>query len=679
MSLARWFRDLPLIHKLALAYSAFVLVALVVGAASVHGVRTLAATGRDTHARVTEPLVQMGDVNAAIPTIRVHLRDLALQTDPAMLAATGEKLRGEIARVDTLAQPIRATLITGDGRSAYERFDRTWTRWKVMLAESERLALTQQRDSLVEWMARDSVRQATGDLRTAFDTLRAIKVRVAESRAAEAEANAASLTRTVVLLLVLGLGAGILVGHGVARRVTRTLAAVVERAEHVQATAIANLEAGLDALARGDASHVVAAETSTLDAQDADEIGNVARSLDGIIARTARSVAAYGRTQAALGNVLGESARLSQAAAAGDLAARGDEQAHAGAYRTLIGTINQTLDSVAAPIREAGEVLDRVAARDLTARMTGEYHGDFARIRTALDGALDGLTEALGLVSSSADRVAAAGEQIAGGGQSLADGANTQASSMEEIASSLQEMAATTRQSAENAQQARSLADTARQVADAGTTGMEGLATALREIETSAAETAKIVRSIDEIAFQTNLLALNAAVEAARAGDAGRGFAVVAEEVRSLAKRAAEAARQTATLVEASGARVAGGVSSGEAVLRQFEELRSQAGRVGDVVAEIAAASREQADGIAQLNVTVEQMNGVTQAVAANAEESAGAATELSREAAELQQLAGSFQLRGERGGSVVAHRPRVAVSPPSVARRSRGRARQGV
>ena len=161
-------------------------------------------------------------------------------------------------------------------------------------------------------------------------------------------------------------------------------------------------------------------------------------------------------------------------------------------------------------------------------------------------------------------------------------------------------------------------------------------------------ETAKIVKTIDEIAFQTNLLALNAAVEAARAGDAGRGFAVVAEEVRALALRSAEAARTTAALIEESVQRVAGGVTLGERVAQELEEVTRRVTRTSAVVAEISAAAEQQTDGIRQITSAVNEMNTVTQATAANAEESASAATELSAQADRMQEVVGAFRLAAE-------------------------------
>jgi methyl-accepting chemotaxis protein len=171
------------------------------------------------------------------------------------------------------------------------------------------------------------------------------------------------------------------------------------------------------------------------------------------------------------------------------------------------------------------------------------------------------------------------------------------------------------------------------------------LSQAIDKIKASSDSTAKIVKTIDEIAFQTNLLALNAAVEAARAGDAGKGFAVVAEEVRNLAMRSAEAAKNTANMIEESVKNAEGGVSINQEVLKNLTEINNQVNKVSAVMAEIAAASDQQSQGVDQVNMAVEQMNQVTQQVAANAEESASAAQELSGQAEDMKSMVGAFRL----------------------------------
>ncbi len=233
-------------------------------------------------------------------------------------------------------------------------------------------------------------------------------------------------------------------------------------------------------------------------------------------------------------------------------------------------------------------------------------------------------------------QVTSASDQIAQSSQELSQGSSEQAANFEETASSLEEMAAMTKRNAEGGRDASIRTAEARQLADRGIEAVTEMSQSIVGMKTATDSTAKIIKTIDEIAFQTNLLALNAAVEAARAGDAGRGFAVVAEEVRNLAQRSAEAAKSTEALIDDSRASAEAGVKATEETTQLFMEIATSIADVADRVAEVAEANQEQAVGIEQLTSGVTQMDYVTQANAANAEEMASASEELSAQARQL-------------------------------------------
>jgi methyl-accepting chemotaxis protein len=369
--------------------------------------------------------------------------------------------------------------------------------------------------------------------------------------------------------------------------------------------------------------------------------------------------------------VLDETRGLAAHAQAGRLNERADAEQYAGAFRELVGGMNGVLDAVATPLGEAQQVLGQLAARDLRTRMTGTYQGDYAAMQTAINHAMDHLEDTLAQVAAAAEQVSAASGQITSGSQSLADGASQQAASLEEVASSTTEFASMAKSTAANAREAQSIAELARTHVREGSARMARLTEAVSDIRAGSVETAKIVKTIEEIAFQTNLLALNAAVEAARAGDAGRGFAVVADEVRALALRSAEASKSTAALIEKAIDDVARGVTLNGDVLASLTEINAQVLRVADVITDISAATDQQAQGVQQINAAVEQLNGVTQQVASNAEESASAAEELSSQARTLQDTVETFQLvesGSRRTGSVspVRGRKPSRIAPPS-------------
>ncbi len=331
----------------------------------------------------------------------------------------------------------------------------------------------------------------------------------------------------------------------------------------------------------------------------------------------------------------------------GKLDVRGNAGTFNGAYREIVSGVNKTLDAIMGPINEASAILQKVANKDMSARITGDYKGDYAKIKEALNMAVENLDKALQQVAIGAEQVASASVQVSTGGQALSQGASEQASSLEEVSSSLQEMSSMTKQNVLNARDAKGVSEQARESADKGVESMSRMSSAINRIKSSSDSTARIVKTIDEIAFQTNLLALNAAVEAARAGDAGRGFAVVAEEVRNLAMRSAEAAKNTASLIEDAVKNSENGVAINAEVLKNFQDIAEKSNKVSQVVAEIAAASEQQDQGISQVTKAVEQLNQVTQQNAANAEESASAAEEMSSQSEEMRSMVAGFKLTG--------------------------------
>jgi methyl-accepting chemotaxis protein len=244
-------------------------------------------------------------------------------------------------------------------------------------------------------------------------------------------------------------------------------------------------------------------------------------------------------------------------------------------------------------------------------------------------------------LSMGAEQTAAASSQVSSSSQSLAEGASEQAASLEETSSSLEEMSSMIKRNADNAEKANHLARSARGAADRGASDMQSMTSAMEAIQSSSTDISKIIKTIDEIAFQTNILALNAAVEAARAGEAGMGFAVVADEVRNLAQRSAQAAKETATKIEGAIEKTSQGVQICSTVSQGLQEIVSQIRQVDELVAEVTAASREQSQGISQVNIAVGQMDKVTQANAATAEESASASEELNAQAENLKDSVG--------------------------------------
>ncbi len=313
-------------------------------------------------------------------------------------------------------------------------------------------------------------------------------------------------------------------------------------------------------------------------------------------------------------------------------------QAEAPVFAALDRLVAATLDHTSQVVREANASAGNARLFSLIGMLIGFMLalavGIFlsVTISRTLNRIITGLNDG-------ATEVSAASTEVASASQSLAEGTSEQAASIEETSASLEEMASMTRQNADNAGRADKLMQDSTGVVQQAAHSMDQLIQSMADITRTSEETSKIIKTIDEIAFQTNLLALNAAVEAARAGEAGAGFAVVADEVRNLALRAAEAARNTATLIEGSVKKVKSGSSLVTDTNAAFGEIRTSVSQVAELVAEIAAASHEQSQGIAQANEAVVEMDKVVQQNAAHAEESASASEEMHAQAAQLEAM----------------------------------------
>jgi methyl-accepting chemotaxis protein len=311
----------------------------------------------------------------------------------------------------------------------------------------------------------------------------------------------------------------------------------------------------------------------------------------------------------------------------------------------------------AAVVAATARGMGALSAGDLTFRIAEPFPGDYEQLRTDFNGSMAKLEETMKVVVGNASGIHSSSQEVTVASDDLAKRTEQQAAGLEETAAALDEITATVRKTAESAGQVRTVAISAKEGAEAGGEIVSQAVVAMGQIEQSARQINQIIGVIDEIAFQTNLLALNAGVEAARAGDAGKGFAVVASEVRALAQRSADAAKEIKTLIADSTAKVDDGVKLVGDTGRALERIVGEVNQINALVSEIALAAQEQATGLGQVNVAVNQMDQVTQQNAAMVEETTAASHSLSREASVLSDLMGQFRLAN-------AGRPEAAARP---------------
>jgi methyl-accepting chemotaxis protein len=304
--------------------------------------------------------------------------------------------------------------------------------------------------------------------------------------------------------------------------------------------------------------------------------------------------------------------------------------------------------SITRPVMEAVSTARRIADGDLTVQIRTSAPGEMGELLRALAAMTDRLRDLVRQVAEGAHRVADTSEQIAQGNLDLSQRTEEQASTLEETASSMEELTSTVTQNAEAARDAKQLAADASEAARRGGRVVGQVVSTMNGISDSSRRIADITSVIDAIAFQTNILALNAAVEAARAGEQGRGFAVVAAEVRQLAQRSASAAKEINGLIGESVDQVQQGAKMVDTAGRTMDEIVESVKKVSDLIAEIAAASGEQSQGIEQVNTAVAQMEQVVQQNASLAEEASAATESMKLQSAALLQAVSRFKIEGD-------------------------------
>jgi methyl-accepting chemotaxis protein len=328
--------------------------------------------------------------------------------------------------------------------------------------------------------------------------------------------------------------------------------------------------------------------------------------------------------------------RVVQAANAGDYSARVEAAGYAGYQLDLARGLNGVLASVQSFVDEFGGVVGALAKGDLSKRVDGEHRGRLEELKRDTNATVARLVEVVQQIQRTAGEVRTGAEELANGNANLSGRTAEQASNLQETAAAMEQMTSTVRHNADNAAQANQLATAARSLAQKGGDVVGRAVNAMGEINASSKRIADIIGVIDEIAFQTNLLALNAAVEAARAGEQGRGFAVVASEVRNLASRSAEAAKEIKALIQDSVGKVHDGTRLVDESGRTLAEIVQGVQKVSDLVAEISAASREQAVGVDEVSRTITRLDEMTQQNAALVEEATAATESLSDQARAL-------------------------------------------
>ncbi len=603
-------KNLKVSAKLLVGFGISVLFILIAGIISVSGLNTLNKAYQATIEDHATPLGNAAEILASIHSLRAELRLCVLNTGkPDKVEATEVLINNLYKKYEENTAEFSKHIVLPESKALLGEAAVSYADLKSAMREViVRAKRGDEQGEVMKYMLANALPNAnkTAELMTKVIESKRVLLQDAEDRG---DALSDQLFATTLAIIIASVLIAAFLGIYISSLISKPLGSAVNMINEMS-------RGHLDKRLRIDRKDEIGVMAKTMD-RFADDLDNI---------------------------VIGTMKKIS----VGDLSAKIELQDD---RDEISNALKRTLESLRALIiDDGGRVLDAAAGKDLSQRLTGEYDGEYAKMKEHINTVVGNLDSAMNQVTEAVSQVTGASGQIAGGAQSLAEGANEQASSLEEVSSSLEEMSSMTKQNADNSNKATALVSEARIAASAGDESMKRMAEAINQIKASSDKTAKIIKTIDDIAFQTNLLALNAAVEAARAGEAGKGFAVVAEEVRSLAMRSAEAAKNTAEMIEESVKSAGNGVTIAEEVAKSLGEIVDRTDKMGSLIGEIAAASNEQAQGIEQVNTAVAQMNQVTQQNAANSEESASAAEELSSQAAELSAMVNEFVLSDGSG-----------------------------
>ena len=314
----------------------------------------------------------------------------------------------------------------------------------------------------------------------------------------------------------------------------------------------------------------------------------------------------------------------------------------------LAAAIQSVMQHVREIISDLSDKLSELAKGNFRVSLenTEQYPGAYRPLLNSLQEISNDLNKTMAEIKTSAKEVNAGAEQVSSGAQGLSQGATEQASSIEELSATVNDISEHIKRTAENTRLANTEAQNAGKEVSHSDKQMQQMKAAMENINQKSGEISKIIKTIDDIAFQTNILALNAAIEAARAGVAGKGFAVVADEVGNLAQKSANAAKDTTMLIEETLQAVEQGTVLADSTAESLQRVVTGAGKVTELVNQIAEASVEQSRAVEQVSTGIDQISSVVQSNTATAEESAAASEELSGQANILNELVGRFQLK---------------------------------